>query len=72
MTSTTTLVEVGVEYYLPTDSTHWIPNGFQMVELTVDEDLLMDDRSVALDEAAEDWCKNNVFVFSRVIESEEW
>ena len=72
MTNTATLVEVGVEYFLPTDSTHWIPNGFQMVELTVDENLLLDDRSTALNEAAEEWCKKNGFVFSQVIESELW
>ena len=72
MTSTTILVEVGVEFYLPTDSTHWIPNGFQMVELTVDEALLLDDRSAALDEAAQEWCNEHGFVFSQVIESDEW
>lgn len=69
---TNTLVEVGVEYFLPTDAKHWIPNGFQMVELNVDEALLSDDRDGALDEAAEKWCEENGFTFSRVIESDEW
>ena len=69
---TTTLVEVGIEYYLPTDFKHWIPNGFQMVELTVDEALLADERFVALDEAAEQWCEDNNFTFSQVIEGDEW
>ena len=72
MTSTTTLVEVGIEFHLPTDFTHWIPNGFEMVELTVDEALLLDDRYATIDEAAEEWCKKNGFGFSRVIESDLW
>lgn len=69
---TYTFVEVGVEYFLPTESPKWIPGGFSMVELPVDSSLLQDDRSVALDEAAKEWCNEHGFVFSQVIESEEW
>jgi hypothetical protein len=67
-----TQVEVGVEYFLPTDSTRWIPNGFQMVNLSVDTELFEDDRDVALEEAAEQWCLAQGFSFSRVIESDLW
>jgi hypothetical protein len=72
MTNATTRVEVGVEYFLPTDAKHWIPNGFQMVELNVDEALLADDRDVALDDAADKWCNEHGFVLSQAIESDEW
>ncbi len=71
-TTNPTLVEVGVEFYLPTDSTSWIPNGFEMVGLCVDTDELEDDRSVTLWEAAERFCENIGVVFSQVIESELW
>lgn len=65
-------VEVAIEYFLPTESPRWIPGGFSMVELPVDSALLDEDRSVALDEAAEDWCNEHGFVFSQVIESDLW
>jgi len=71
-TTNPTIVEVGVEFFLPTDSTSWIPNGFDMVELCVDADELEDDRSVTLWEAAERFCENIGVVFSQVIESELW
>ena len=73
-TTNPTIVEVGVEFYLPTDSTSWIPNGFDMVELCVDADEINDNwmRSIALDEAAEQFCDSIGVVFSQVIESELW
>lgn len=73
-TTNPTFVEVGVEFFLPTDSTHWIPNGFEMVELCVDADDVNDNwmRSIALDEAAEKFCESIGVVFTRVIESDEW
>jgi hypothetical protein len=69
---TYTFVEAGVEYFLPTESPKGVPGGFSAVELPVDKALLQDDRSVALDEAAEEWCNEHGFVFSQVIESGEW
>ena len=69
---TYTFVEVGIEYFLPTESPKWIPGGFSMVELPIDSETHQDDRSAALDESAQDWCNEHGFVFSRVIESEEW
>jgi hypothetical protein len=71
-TTNPTLVEVGVEFFLPTDSTSWIPNGFEMVELCVDTDELEDDRSVTLWEAAERFCENIGVVFSQIIEGDEF
>lgn len=64
--------EVGVEFFLPTDYTYWIPNGFEMVEFVVDAEELEDDRSATLEEVAEKWCKSQGVVFSRVIESDLW
>jgi hypothetical protein len=52
----TTTIEVGIEFFLPTDARHWIPNGFATVDLEVDAALLEDDADVAIDEAAEAWC----------------
>lgn len=66
------IVEVGVEFFLPTDSTSWIPNGFDMVQFCVDADELKDDRSATLEKAAEEFCKSIGVVFSQVIESELW
>jgi hypothetical protein len=71
-TTNPTTVEVGVEFFLPTDSTSWIPNGFEMVEFVVDADELEDDRGVTLEEIAEQFCKSIGVVFSRVIESDLW
>ena len=58
-TATTTTVEVGIEFFLPTDARHWIPNGFATVDLEVDSALLDDDFWVTIDEAAEKWCEQN-------------
>ena len=69
---THTFVEVAIEYFLPTESPAWIPGGFSMVELPINSEALQEDHSVAIDEAAEDWCNEHGFVFSRVIESDEW
>ena len=71
-TTNPTFVEVGVEFFLPTDSTQWIPNGFEMVEFCVDADELEDDRSATLEEVAEQFCKSIGVPFSQVIESDEW
>ena len=66
------IVEVGVEFFLSTDSTSWIPNGFDMVQFCVDSDELEDDRSSTLEDAAEQFCKSIGVVFSQVIESNLW
>jgi hypothetical protein len=71
-TTNPTTVEVGVEFFLPTDSTSWIPNGFEMVEFVVDADELEDDRSVTLSEIAEQFCESIGVVFFRAIESDLW
>jgi hypothetical protein len=71
-TTNPTTVEVGVEFFLPTDSTSWIPNGFEMVEFIVDADELEDDRSVTLSEIAEQFCESIGVVFFRAIESDLW
>jgi hypothetical protein len=71
-TTNPTTVEVGVEFFLPTDSTSWIPNGFEMVEFIVDADELEDDRGVTLSEIAEQFCKSIGVVFFRAIESDLW
>jgi hypothetical protein len=71
-TTNPTFVEVGVEFFLPTDSTSWIPNGFDMVEFCVDSDDLEDDRSTTLEEVAEKFCEHIGVVFFRVIESDLW
>lgn len=73
-TTNPTTVEVGVEYFLPSDYLYWIPHGFDMVEFVLSADDMKDslDRIVALEEAAEDWCKSIGVVFSRVIESDLW
>ncbi len=60
-------VEVGIEFYLPTDDLHWIPNGFSTVSLVVDSDDLDDDYYVALDEVATKWCDANGYEFSQVL-----
>lgn len=71
-TTNPTFVEVGVEFFLPTDHTYWIPNGFDMVEFCVDADDLEDDRYATLEEVAEKFCKHIGVEFSRVIESDLW
>lgn len=71
-TTNPTFVEVGVEFFLPTDYTYWIPNGFDMVEFCVDADDLEDDRDATLEEVAEKFCKHIGVEFSRVIESDLW
>lgn len=66
-TTNPTQVEVGIEYFLPTDDLHWIPHGFSSVSLTVDANDLDYDYWVALDEVAEKWCDANGFDFSQVL-----
>jgi hypothetical protein len=62
-------VETGIEYFLPTDSRHWIPNGFLKVNLEVNSEDLADDFYATLEEAAEAWADANLGagVFSQVI-----
>lgn len=71
-TTNPTTVEVGVEFFLPTDSTSWIPNGFDMVEFVVDADELEDDRYITLSEIAEQFCESIGVKLSQVIESDLW
>ena len=71
-TTNPTIVEVGVEFFLPTDSTSWIPNGFDMVQICVNAEELEDDRSATLEDAAEQFCKSIGVAFSQVIESDLW
>ena len=62
-------VETGIEYFLPTDALHWIPNGFVKVNLEVNAVALADDFYATLDEAAEQWANANLGAgrFSQVI-----
>ena len=53
-------VETGIEYFLPGDARHWIPNGFRKVNLEVDAAALADDFYGTLDEAAEAWADANL------------
>jgi hypothetical protein len=53
-------VETGIEYFLPGDARHWIPNGFVTVNLEVDADALADDFYATLEEAAEAWADANL------------
>jgi len=53
-------IETGISYYLPTDSRHWIPNGFITVDLVVNADDLAEDFYGTLDEAAEAWADANL------------
>ena len=55
-TTNPTQVEIGVEYYLPTDDLFWIPNGFAHVNVIVDADDLDSDYYETLQDAAEGWC----------------
>jgi hypothetical protein len=71
-TTNPTIVEVGVEFFLPSDCTSWIPNGFDMVQFCVDSVELEDDRDATLEDAAEQFCKSIGVVFTRVIESDLW
>ena len=68
-TSTTVTVEAGIEYYLPTDARHWIPNGFIKVDLEVDSEELAEDFYGTISAVAEDWADANLGagVFSQVI-----
>ncbi len=66
-TTNPTVIEVGIEYYLPQDDLTWRPNGFKTVSLVVDSDDLDDDYWIALDEAAERFCDANGYEFSQVL-----
>jgi len=55
-TTNPTEVEIGIEYYLPTDDLFWIPNGFVNVNVIVDADDLDSDYYETLQDAAEGWC----------------
>ena len=60
-------IEIGVEFFLPTDAQHWIPNGFKTLSVIVDSDDHDDDSVIVEDEIAEAWCKSQGVVFSQVI-----
>lgn len=70
---TTSTVSIGVEFFLPTDAKHWIPNGFQVVDLQIDsetaDDANDDDWWDALTCAAEAWCEqtHGIGSFSQII-----
>ena len=57
----TTTVNVGVEFFLPTDARHWIPNGFANVDLLVSVETLATGEEwewiEELEFAAEAWCE---------------
>ena len=53
-------VETGIEYFLPGDARHWIPNGFVRVNLEVDAAALADDFYGTLEEVAEKWADANL------------
>ena len=57
----TNTVEVGIEFFLPTDARHWIPNGFANVKVQVDAEVAADgsdaDWHDAIEAAAEAWCE---------------
>ena len=54
---TTTVTDVCVAFFLPTDAPHWIPNGTAWVDLTVNAEDLEDDYVETLKVAAEAWCE---------------
>lgn len=62
-------VETGIEYFLPGDARHWIPNGFCKVNLQVAAAALAEDFWGTLSAAAEDWADANLGagVFSQII-----
>lgn len=72
MTATTT-VTVCIEFFLPTDSRSWIPNGVANVDLKVDAETLAigteDEWIEELEFAAEAWCEatHGKGSFSRII-----
>lgn len=57
MTST---VNACIEYYLPTDARHWIPNGVAFADLQIDSEIAENagdsDWYDAIEFAAEEWC----------------
>jgi hypothetical protein len=53
-------VETGIEYFLPGDARHWIPNGFVRVNLEVDAEALGEDFYGTLEQAAEAWADANL------------
>jgi hypothetical protein len=60
--------EIGVQFHLPTDDLHWIPNGFETVTLVVDRQDLEDDKYDTLSCAAEAWCDSKGYSFFQLIE----
>jgi hypothetical protein len=60
-------IEIGIEFFLPTDAPHWIPNGFETISVIVDSEEHDDDPVIVEDEIAEAWCKSQGVVFSQVI-----
>lgn len=64
-------VEIGVEFFLPTDAPHWIPSGFQSITFTLDAEDLEDDFYAFVGDAAEAWCSSKGYSFSQLID-EPW
>lgn len=58
---TTTTVNICVEFFLPTDARHWIPNGAANVDLQVDAETLATGEEwewvEEMEAAAEAWCE---------------
>lgn len=58
---TNTTVTICVNYFLPTDARHWIPNGVAYPALQIDSEIaeLGDDSDWydAIEFAAEQWCE---------------
>ena len=69
----TTTVNVCVEFFLPTDARHWIPNGVANVDLQVDAETLATGEEwewiEEMEAAAEAWCEatNGKGSFTRII-----
>jgi hypothetical protein len=66
---TTTTITAGIEFYLPTDAPHWIPNGFATADLQIPADIVevSEDWYDAIGAAAENWCDENKVLFSQII-----
>ena len=51
--------EVGIEFFMPTDARHWIPNGYATVDMIVDAESLEDDFFNTIEAVADAWCDAN-------------
>lgn len=68
-----TVSEVCVSFFLPTDARHWIPNGVSFVDLEIDPEIVsdadQDEWYEAIEAAAEAWCEatHGVGSFAQVV-----